>query len=176
MNTPKFSIPTPCHENWISMTPDAQGRFCSQCSKTVVDFTGIANSEIENYLEANSSNSVCGRFKTEQLHPQKRSARVALASLIVSVSATLVSCDKNTVDEQVIDTSSTTKDSIAATAIDTAHFEMGLVMRPKGDSSSMKQVKFVPLDAPEEKLLTDEVNYDKNTAPAVEEVKDKGDK
>jgi hypothetical protein len=96
MNTPKFSIPTPCHENWNSMTPDTQGRFCSQCSKTVVDFTGMANEDINSYIDSKEKGTVCGRFKGSQLHitpPANNPIRkMAMASLVVSVSASLNSC------------------------------------------------------------------------------------
>jgi hypothetical protein len=96
MNNPKFSIPTPCHENWNSMTPDAQGRFCSQCSKTVIDFTGMANEDINSYIDSKEKGTVCGRFKGSQLHNppsvNKRVSKMALASLVLSASATLNSC------------------------------------------------------------------------------------
>jgi hypothetical protein len=35
----QISIPEPCHENWHTMTPTQQGRFCNACAKEVVDFS-----------------------------------------------------------------------------------------------------------------------------------------
>ena len=32
-------IPKPCHEDWNKMTPTQQGKFCSSCSKQVIDFS-----------------------------------------------------------------------------------------------------------------------------------------
>ena len=49
------------------MKPEAQGRFCSSCSKTVVDFSAMSDFSIVNYLEDNKRQSVCGRFGEDQL-------------------------------------------------------------------------------------------------------------
>jgi hypothetical protein len=60
-----ISIPQPCHENWNQMTPVEQGRHCTQCSKTVTDFTVMTNNEIINYFARQGN--VCGRFGETQL-------------------------------------------------------------------------------------------------------------
>ncbi|OCB70450.1 hypothetical protein B0A79_23985 [Flavobacterium piscis] len=58
----------PCNQNWNSMLPNKEGRFCNSCSKTVIDFTKMENSEIRNYLIENSKNeSVCGHFNSNQI-------------------------------------------------------------------------------------------------------------
>ena len=61
-----ISIPKPCHENWEAMTPEEQGRFCSVCSKTVIDFTKASDKEIIEHL--NKDNNACGRFVSSQLN------------------------------------------------------------------------------------------------------------
>lgn len=63
----KITIPKPCHENWNAMTPKEKGRFCSSCSKTVVDFTKKSASEIKEYLMDKKQERVCGRFYKKQL-------------------------------------------------------------------------------------------------------------
>lgn len=63
----KYSIEEPCHEDWDQMKPEAQGRFCSSCSKTVVDFSSMSDFSIVNYLEAKKNESVCGRFRPSQM-------------------------------------------------------------------------------------------------------------
>lgn len=63
----KIEIPKPCHENWNQMTPDATGRFCGICAKSVVDFTNKTTAEIQNYFIENKGKSVCGRFRNQQL-------------------------------------------------------------------------------------------------------------
>ncbi len=64
----KITIPNPCHEDWNKMTPDETGRFCSSCSKCVVDFTNKSSIEIQEYFSLNQGEKVCGIFKNEQLN------------------------------------------------------------------------------------------------------------
>ena len=60
-------IPEPCHENWDQMGSMEKGRFCSACSKTVVDFTLMQNQDIINYFKEAAGSRVCGRFRQTQL-------------------------------------------------------------------------------------------------------------
>ncbi|MBX2845714.1 MAG: carboxypeptidase-like regulatory domain-containing protein [Saprospiraceae bacterium] len=48
------------------MTPEEKGRFCSACSKTVIDFTKLSDSQSKKIL-VESTQSVCGRFSQSQL-------------------------------------------------------------------------------------------------------------
>ncbi len=59
-------IPQPCHENWDKMSPAQQGRFCQQCSKTVVDFSTMTDQQVLKVL-SKESGSTCGRFTSDQL-------------------------------------------------------------------------------------------------------------
>lgn len=59
-------IPEPCHENWDKMSPAQQGRFCQQCSKTVVDFSAMTDQQVLKVL-SKESGSTCGRFTSDQL-------------------------------------------------------------------------------------------------------------
>ncbi len=63
----KITIPQPCHENWDTMTPDEQGRFCSVCSKTVRDFTAASDEDIATAFFG-ISETACGQFKASQLN------------------------------------------------------------------------------------------------------------
>lgn len=58
-----YNIPNPCHENWDDMNPDDKGRFCSVCSKNVVDFTTMTDEEVLNYFSAHKGEKVCGRIQ-----------------------------------------------------------------------------------------------------------------
>lgn len=111
----KISIPKPCHEDWEKMTPDATGRFCSSCTKSVVDFTSLNATEIQNYFIENNGQIVCGRFKTKQLDsiiiqiPRKvlfspmQFHKMFLLALLISMGTTLFSCQNNNGDKQKID-------------------------------------------------------------------------
>ena len=85
----RIAIPEPCHEDWNQMSPNAQGRFCSSCAKTVVDFTQMNKDEIAKHVAENDK--VCGRISSSQLNtvyqiPYKerfKLARFAAACLLV---------------------------------------------------------------------------------------------
>ena len=64
----KITIPKPCHEDWEAMTPNQQGRHCTACAKTVVDFTVMTDEAIKKYFIQQKEEKICGRFKQEQLH------------------------------------------------------------------------------------------------------------
>lgn len=49
------------------MVPDEQGRHCSACSKTVIDFTNFTDQEIADYFIALNGQGVCGHFKNQQI-------------------------------------------------------------------------------------------------------------
>lgn len=61
----KLSIPKPCHEKWEDMNPVENGRFCSVCSKTVRDFTGLSDREVME--ELGETSNICGNFNANQL-------------------------------------------------------------------------------------------------------------
>lgn len=65
--TIQLHIPEPCHENWSSMTPQDQGRFCNACAKVVVDFSVMSDKEILNYIST-ASGKMCGRLEYDQLN------------------------------------------------------------------------------------------------------------
>src|SRR5688500_9363398 len=62
----QISVTSPCQEDWNKMHPNATGRFCDQCEKTVIDFTGKSDAEIFRLLSKNNQN-VCGRLTDVQL-------------------------------------------------------------------------------------------------------------
>ncbi|GAB3925555.1 carboxypeptidase-like regulatory domain-containing protein [Mucilaginibacter myungsuensis] len=60
-----ISIPQNCAESWNKMTQNNDGRFCTACASTVVDFTAMSPDEVIAYLTA--SPKTCGRFGATQL-------------------------------------------------------------------------------------------------------------
>jgi azurin len=63
-----LSIPEPCHENWNSMSPTHQGRFCGSCQKEVIDFTTMTDDELFRFFADKTKQSVCGRTLPYQLN------------------------------------------------------------------------------------------------------------
>lgn len=74
-----IQIPNPCSEDWESMLPQEKGRFCSACSKCVIDFTRKTPPEIRQILEERKNEETCGRFYTIQLDPVQDSGRAGNA-------------------------------------------------------------------------------------------------
>ncbi|MBS1622696.1 MAG: carboxypeptidase regulatory-like domain-containing protein [Bacteroidetes bacterium] len=64
-HTLHLTIPTPCHERWDAMTATERGAFCHSCSKEVIDFSAMTDSEVIHWLEKHKTG--CGRFRKEQL-------------------------------------------------------------------------------------------------------------
>jgi TonB-dependent SusC/RagA subfamily outer membrane receptor len=60
-------INEPCSQNWDEMTATEKGRFCSNCKKTVFDFTSATDNEIVNHIKAMKDEIFCGRFEEQQL-------------------------------------------------------------------------------------------------------------
>ncbi|MDN5475966.1 MAG: hypothetical protein L0G39_03445 [Chryseobacterium sp.] len=60
-------IDNPCSESWETMSSHELGKFCSVCSKCVVDFTEKKSEEIESVFRENHDENICGRFFSHQL-------------------------------------------------------------------------------------------------------------
>ncbi|AXB56377.1 hypothetical protein [Flavobacterium fluviale] len=100
----KITIPEPCHESWDKMTPDATGRFCLVCNKSVIDFTNKLPDEIQHFFRNNKDQEVCGRFKKSQLdsislqipkqvlYSQTQYHKMFLLALFIAMGTTLFSC------------------------------------------------------------------------------------
>lgn len=67
MPQPQISIPQPCHEAWATMQPTGQGRHCTACQMTVVDFSQQTDAEIRAYFKTAGRVGVCGRFNLAQI-------------------------------------------------------------------------------------------------------------
>ena len=66
MNQPLIiQITNPCLENWNEMSEVEQGKFCSHCQKTVIDFSMKTDAELLEYFAQHTS--FCGRFRNNQL-------------------------------------------------------------------------------------------------------------
>lgn len=65
-----IAIPSPCHEPWDGMTPDAKanGRFCDSCQKTVIDFSSWNDTQLFAFFANGTQKHICGRFLTTQVN------------------------------------------------------------------------------------------------------------
>ena len=61
-----ISIHEACSEKWESFEKTAKGGFCGRCSKNVVDFTRMSDTQIVQYFSKKPT-GVCGKFYPDQL-------------------------------------------------------------------------------------------------------------
>lgn len=66
MRTRQLSLPKPCTQDWSAMQDRDQGKFCSHCQKTVIDFTGYDDAAFIAYFQK-AKTPPCGRFTQRQL-------------------------------------------------------------------------------------------------------------
>jgi hypothetical protein len=132
MKSLEISIPKPCEASWAQMSNSGKNdRFCGVCQKVVVDFTAMSDAEIKSYFKDLGNQPVCGRFSTAQLSEQNKSKVSTskllgfapkgilplgkiLASVVLSLTTLLLSCNKHTKGEVLMgDTVCTIKDTSA---------------------------------------------------------------
>jgi hypothetical protein len=106
-------IPEPCNEDWNNMQPDAKGRFCGSCSKSVHDFTNKTDTEIRDILIEYKDQKVCGHFKKTQIDrplnirsnlkdlPKNVSVAKAFATAVFLVFGTLLFSCTNAKDQKI---------------------------------------------------------------------------
>lgn len=63
----QLSISKTCQERWEEMTPADQGRLCMACSKEVIDFSSMTDTEVLNFFSLESYSNICGRVYPDQL-------------------------------------------------------------------------------------------------------------
>ncbi|MCW3466055.1 carboxypeptidase-like regulatory domain-containing protein [Chitinophaga nivalis] len=83
-----LKIASPCQQSWHDMRETTSGRYCSHCSKNVIDFTTMSDAEIEQLLQDNTQ-QYCGYFKATQINntwgtADKHKPRTVLPAAMVS--------------------------------------------------------------------------------------------
>jgi hypothetical protein len=68
-------IENPCPAKWNQMPSQADGRFCSICSKVVIDFSGKTLDEISAYLDKKSGHSICGNYQERHTTTHRKGYR-----------------------------------------------------------------------------------------------------
>jgi hypothetical protein len=86
-NSIQLSIPTPCSQDWDEMTINDKGRFCGNCSKSVIDFTNYSDQQIVDFF-IKSKEDICGQFKSDQLekplHPLQQEQSGSFMQLLIN--------------------------------------------------------------------------------------------
>ncbi len=82
-----INIPNPCTEDWNTMTPEAKGRHCAVCEKTVIDFTKTPDETIVKLHE--KEGKICGRYKKTQLNRELSYSRKDKNSYLSLVASSL---------------------------------------------------------------------------------------
>ena len=67
MKQAKPNLTFTCSKKFSDMTPDATGRFCTDCKISVKDFRTLNAEEIEHWITNDDSEHRCGNFYAEQL-------------------------------------------------------------------------------------------------------------
>jgi predicted RecA/RadA family phage recombinase len=148
MRKPKtiaLHIPQPCHENWDSMSPTQQGRYCQSCEKEVVSFANQSDAQIVEFFKS-SPKKVCGQFRPEQLRtytlPQQslvgpRLRAITVGSLLSVITATAVygqqgKNEQHGQDQQIFELPVTDAErqylgNVVTTKADTTHSVLGQI-------------------------------------------------
>ena len=156
----KITIAEPCHENWNQMTPDQTGRFCNSCVKSVVDFTNMKAQQIQEYFIKNQGQSVCGRFKNEQINtfdiqiPQSVLNRklpfhkAFILALFIAMGSSLFSCKNH--DDAMLGEVTVVQDTVKHEPKDTITEKeiLGKVDMERYDSLVKAGVKMPKLPSP----------------------------
>ncbi|OUS01377.1 hypothetical protein A9Q86_06220 [Flavobacteriales bacterium 33_180_T64] len=124
-----ISIPKPCHENWLEMTPNEKGRFCQSCSKTVIDFTQMNTSDLQKFIHNNKQQRICGYIKQSQLNrinlqisnvvfEQSMSFhKLFLLALLLAMGTSLFSCSDDKGNTQKIESVKIIEKTIDSTLV-----------------------------------------------------------
>jgi hypothetical protein len=62
----KIAIPNACNQNYMAMDHKADGKFCSNCSNIIIDFSEMTDVELIRYFKKYPATH-CGRFHVSQL-------------------------------------------------------------------------------------------------------------
>ena len=96
----KIKIANPCHEDWQNMSPNAKGRHCQSCEKTVVDFSIMTDADIISFFK-NKPQNACGRFTAYQLEKtypfvtySQSMSYTRVAALLAGLLVASVGCEK----------------------------------------------------------------------------------
>jgi len=177
-------IPEPCNEDWNKMQPDATGKFCGSCCKSVVDFSNKTDTEIRDILMEYKGRKVCGHFKKTQVDrplnirinfndlPKNMSSTKAFAVAIFLVFGTLLFSCTNERNEKIGKIAIENSDERLTVGMVSMPYEItkedSFVQAGSADSLSICNETFINGDVVDGGVYIEEV-------PVVEEVTMKGE-
>ncbi len=185
----KLEIKSPCPENWAGMTPDASGRYCSNCAKSVHDFTDKPKEELLAFLLC-STQSPCVRMLASQQHftageveqtAQKlvRSGKTIPAATLALVMLLATGCATDAPPPPGARTALTTTDSAAPRSPfpGTASTDLPEICLPPdtGLPAIMPRRIAVPPTEPDEPVLLGEPVFDGGPTPGLHDTTFMGD-
>jgi hypothetical protein len=119
-NNIDLHIATPCSAGWESMSAVKDGKYCTLCTKTVIDFSKMSVEEIKCYFKVNAGKEICGHFYKNQLenthtlyqdnllaayrkvkHSVKNNALRLSVMMVLGLMLTLSGCTSHKEEEQV---------------------------------------------------------------------------
>ncbi len=87
MRTIHLPVAEPCHERWDTMDPEAQGRFCQRCSKSVHDVSSMSEDEAHAFLRERAGTKICVRYAHDAAGNVRFRRPAALAIAAVALAA-----------------------------------------------------------------------------------------
>lgn len=63
----QLSIPQPCKESWDDMKSSGEGRHCTNCNKTIIDFSLYSDKQLLEFIKK-SKDQLCGRLSVAQVN------------------------------------------------------------------------------------------------------------
>lgn len=96
-----------CHENFDEMQPDAMGKFCDKCSKSVIDLNHNSSFKIED------GEQVCIAYRKNKLSHPLFIKRLASGVVIASTLLALQACEKTSINKTTPTTVQQNKDTLS---------------------------------------------------------------
>lgn len=88
-NTIELSIKSPCSENYKEFNKTEKGGFCKSCTKEVIDFRKLSDTQVLDYFK-NNQQKTCGYFNKHQLKSYAEPKKTAPAKKYYFASASAI--------------------------------------------------------------------------------------
>lgn len=119
-----------CDQVWEDMTPNEQGRICTKCQNTIIDFRALTDKEVAE-IHMFSEGRVCGLYRKDQLQikpPKKRYSR--FASEIVAILGMLTTVDLS---------GQSTFNNAPVELHESPHSDVSLIKRKQSSDNDLKE-------------------------------------